>query len=124
MIKYRGFSTAQNAKRYTLTDYQLAKQDLINHFRIRKGQKLMNPTFGCIIWDMLFEPLDESTQQIITEDINKIANYDPRLRVQQVAVTQEQHGFLIQLSMYYVPNGQTETLSLNFDRTTSSLIVN
>jgi phage baseplate assembly protein W len=73
---------------------------------------------------MLFEPLDESTQQIITEDINKIANYDPRLRVQQVAVTQEQHGFLIQLSMYYVPNGQTETLSLNFDRTTSSLIVN
>ena len=66
MITYRGFSTNLNAKKYSVTDFVLAKQDLINYFNIRKGEKLMNPEFGTIIWDMLFEPLTEDTQQIIT----------------------------------------------------------
>jgi phage baseplate assembly protein W len=123
-IIYRGFSTAQSAKHYTLTDYELAKQDLINYFSLRKGQKLMQPNFGTIIWDMLFEPLDETTQQVITTDITKIIGYDPRLRVGQVAVTQQDTGFLIQLTLSYIPTNQTETLQLSFDRNTSTLTTN
>ncbi len=121
---YRGFSTKRNAKKYTLTDYELAKQDLINYFNIRKGQKLMQPSFGTIIWDMLFEPLDESTQQIIKQDILKIVGYDPRLRVGQVAITQQNNGLLIQLTLSYVNSDQTETIALNFDSATSKLTVN
>jgi phage baseplate assembly protein W len=121
MITYRGISTKVSKKKFTLTDFELAKQDLINYFGIRKGQKLMNPTFGTIIWDMLFEPLDEATQEIITQDITKIVNYDPRLRVGQIAVTQEDTGFLIQLTLSYVPTDQTATISLNFNRTSQTL---
>jgi len=123
-IIYRGFSTKQRAKNFTLTDYELAKQDLINYFSIRKGQKLMQPNFGTVIWDMLFEPLDETTQQLITNDITKIINYDPRLRVGQVAVTQQDTGFLVQLTLSYVPTNQTETINLNFDRNTNTLTTN
>jgi phage baseplate assembly protein W len=122
-ITYRGFSTKTNFKKYNLTDYELAKQDLLNYFSIRKGQKLMQTTFGTIIWDMLFEPLDEATQQIITEDINKIVAYDPRLRVGQVAITEQNSGFLIQLTLSYVPTNQTDTLTLNFNRNTQKLTV-
>lgn len=121
MTIYRGFSTAQNAKKYTLTDFELAKQDLINYFNIRKGSKLMQPGFGTVIWDMLFEPLDEATQQVITQDITKIVNYDPRLRVGQVAITQQETGFLIQITLSYVPNDQLSTLELNFDRNSQTL---
>lgn len=124
MITYRGFSTAHNAKKYTLTDFELAKQDLINYFNIRKGQKLMQPGFGTIIWDMLFEPLDESTQQLISQDVTKIVSYDPRLRVGQVAVTQEDTGFLIQLTLSYVPNDQSSLIELNFNRNTQTLTTN
>jgi phage baseplate assembly protein W len=106
-IIYRGFSTAQNAKKYTLTDFELAKQDLINYFNIRKGNKLMQPGFGTVIWDMLFEPLDESTQQTISQDITRIVNYDPRLRVGQVAITQQDTGFLIQITLSYIPSNQS-----------------
>lgn len=123
-IIYRGFSTAQRAKNFSLTDYELAKQDLINYFNIRKGQKLMQPSFGTIIWDMLFEPLDETTQQVITNDITKIIGYDPRLRVGQVAVTQQDTGFMIQLTLSYIPTNQTETINLNFDRNTNTLTTN
>lgn len=121
MTTYKGFSTLQNAKKYTLTDFELAKQDLINYFNIRKGQKLMQPGFGTVIWDMLFEPLDESTQQIISQDITKIVSYDPRLQVGQIAISQQDTGFLIQLTLSYVPSDQTATIALNFDRNSKTL---
>lgn len=123
-IIYRGFSTAQSAKKYTLTDYELAKQDLINYFNLRKGSKLMQPGFGTVIWDMLFEPLDETSQQIITNDITKIIGYDPRLRIGQVAVTEQALGFMVQLTLSYVPTNQTETINLLFDRNSNTLTVN
>lgn len=124
MITYRGFSTYLNAKKYSLTDFALAKQDLINYFNIRKGEKLMQPGFGTIIWDMLFEPLTEDTQQIITNDITRIISYDPRLAVGQVAVTQQDNGFLIQITLSYIPTDQSETIALNFDRSSNKLIAN
>jgi phage baseplate assembly protein W len=121
MIIYRGFSTKLSPKKYSLTDYELAKQDLLNYFNIRKGEKLMNPNFGTIIWDMLFEPLTEDTQQVITDDITRIVTYDPRLAVGQVAVTQQDHGFLIQLTLSYIPTDQTDTINLNFNRNSQTL---
>ena len=124
MTIYRGFSTRLNAKKYSVTDFQLAKQDMINHFEIRKGEKLMNPTFGSIIWDMLFEPLTEDTKQIITNDITRIIGYDPRLAVQQVAVTEQDTGFLIEIIVSYIPTDQTDTIALNFDRANNRLITN
>jgi len=52
--RYRGFSTINQIKKFRLTDVELVKRDLINHFSIKKGQKLMNPDFGSIIWNMLY----------------------------------------------------------------------
>jgi len=124
MITYSGFSTKNNAKKYKLTDFELAKQDLVNYFNIRRGEKLMQPNFGTIIWDMLFEPLNEDTQQIITQDVTKIAQYDPRIRVGQVAVTQQENGILVELTLAYVPTNQSDVLALNFDRNKQSITTN
>lgn len=124
MITYRGFSTGLNAKKYSLTDFVLAKQDLINYFQIRKGEKLMQPQFGTIIWDMLFEPLNDETQQIISDDITRIASYDPRLAVGQVAVSQQDRGFLVELTLTYIPTDQTALIALTFDKNTNTLTTN
>jgi phage baseplate assembly protein W len=123
-ITYRGFSTLVNQKKYSLTDYALAKQDLINYFNIRKGAKLMQPNFGTIIWDQLFEPLNETTQSIITTDINRIVSYDPRLQVNSVTVTQQTNGLMIQILLTYIPSNQTETLALNFNNNAGTLTTN
>lgn len=124
MITYRGFSTKLNAKKFSVTDFELAKRDLMNYFEIRKGEKLMQPSFGTVIWDMLFEPLTEETQQVITDDITRIIGYDPRLSVGQVAVTQQDNGFLVQITLSYIPTDQTETIALNFDRNSKKLTTN
>jgi phage baseplate assembly protein W len=124
MATYIGFSTAQSAKNYTLTDFALAQQDLINYLSIRRGQKLMQPNFGTVIWDLIFEPLDEPTRQAISQDITRIISYDPRLQVTQAVVTEQENGFLIQLNLTFVPSGQVSTLELNFDRNSQTLTTN
>jgi phage baseplate assembly protein W len=121
MITYKGFSTLVTPKKFKVTDFELSKRDLLNYFSIRKGEKLMQPNFGTIIWDLLFEPLNDDIQQLITDDINRIIGYDPRLRAGQVSVTQQTNGFLIQITLSYVPSDQTETISLNFDQNSKNL---
>lgn len=123
-ITYRGFSTLVNQKKYSLTDYSLARQDLINYFGIKKGEKLMQPSFGSIIWNQLFEPLNETTQSLITADITRIVGYDPRLRINQINVIQQDYGIMIDISLTYIPADQTDTLSLTFNKNSLTLTTN
>ena len=43
MAIYKGFSTYNRSKRFTLTDFECVKQDIYNYFNIRPGEKLMRP---------------------------------------------------------------------------------
>jgi phage baseplate assembly protein W len=116
MTIYKGFSTFNRYKKYRLTDYELAKQDLFNHFQIRKGEKLMNPGFGSEIWDLLFEPFTEEIKQRIVADIETVVRYDPRISVDSVLVTQFEYGIQVELSLTYIPTNQTELLMMQFDQ--------
>lgn len=120
MALYNGFSTLTNSKKYRITDFELVKQDLENHFAIRKGEKLMNPDFGTIIWDMLFEPLNEETKNTIMQDIKRIVANDPRIAANNVVVTQYDQGLQIELELIYVPTNQIGQLLLNFSRENNS----
>jgi phage baseplate assembly protein W len=121
MPTYYGFSTYNRARKFKINDLTLIKQDLFNHFHIRRGEKLMNPNFGTIIWDVLFEPFTETTQKLIADDVKKIVNYDPRLRVEDVAITEFTDGIQIEIALVYVLENQVDNLSLRFDRNTRSL---
>lgn len=115
MALYKGFSTVGRTKHFRLTDFELVKQDLTNHFNIRKGEKLMRPDFGTIIWDMIYEPLDENTKATIMADVRRIIGYDPRLAAQDVIVTEYDHGLQIEIDLIYVQSNQRSRLQLQFD---------
>ena len=121
---YKGFSTYNRNKKFRVTDFELVKQNLYNHFNIRKGEKLMQPNFGSMIWNMLFEPLTEETRQIIVDDVKTVVGYDPRVNVSNVLVTQYDHGIQLIVELTYTPNNQLETLVLNFDNKSRSLTRN
>lgn len=116
MALYNGFSTLESNKRFRLTDFELVKRDLQNHFNIRKGEKLMNPEFGTIIWDMLFEPLNEESKTTIIQDIKRIVANDPRIAAQNVVVTQYDRGLQIELDLIYIQTNQTDKLAMKFDQ--------
>ena len=122
-IMYRGFSTVGRNKKYRLTDFELIKQDLINHFYIRKGEKLMNPNFGTIIWNVIHEPLTEDLKSVIVTDINDIASNDPRLSIENVIVTEYSQGIQIELQLRYVQTNQSDLLNLQFDNQNNTLAV-
>jgi len=116
MAIYKGFSTIGRSKHFRLVDFELVKQDLTNYFNIRKGEKLMNPDFGTIIWDTIFEPLNENTKATIMADVKRIVGYDPRLAAQDVIVTEYDRGIQIELDLVYVQSNQSSKLQLQFDQ--------
>lgn len=116
--RYRGISTVGNVGKTTfnLYDLDLIKQDIINHFHIRQGEKLENPTFGTIIWDILFDPLTDALKDAIINDVTKIVNFDPRVNVSSVLIDAYETGLQITCELTYLPYNISETLTLNFDQ--------
>ncbi len=121
MTTYRGFSTIDRYKKFRVTDFDLIKQDLINHFNIRKGEKLMNPNFGTIIWNTLFEPLTQETREVIADDVKRIVGYDPRLSVDNITITEKDYGIQIEVDLRYVTTNESGALKLNFDKASQTI---
>ena len=114
---YRGTSTVDpNATGFNLYDLALIKQDIINMFHIRQGEKLENPEFGTIVWDALYEPLTEDLKEAIAENVTEIVNYDPRVTVNNVTIDQYESGLQISVSLTYLPYKISESLLLTFDQ--------
>jgi len=120
MIVYKGFSTVGRRKKFRLTDFELAKQDLINHLHIKKGEKLMNPNFGTIIWGLLFEPMTPSIKTVIADDLKAIIGYDPRLQINSINITDFQHGIQVSIDLTFIPTNQVEQLKVAFDKRSQS----
>ena len=113
---YRGISTVNpDATDITLYDIALIKQDIINHFHIRQGEKLSNPEFGTIIWDILFEPLTEQLKEAIAQNVTRIINYDPRVSVDNITVSSYESGLQIECDLTYLPYNVSETMRMKFD---------
>jgi phage baseplate assembly protein W len=118
-FRYKGFSSNNTKKNYKLYDIDLVKQDLINHFYIRKGEKLENPDFGTIIWDMLFEQFTEQVKTMIAKDVEDIINYDPRIVVNEVLIDSTDQGIRIQADITYIPFNVNERMTFDFDKNNS-----
>ena len=106
---------------YNLNDKNLIIMDLINHFNIRKGQKLMNPDYGTVIWDLIFEPFNDATKQAIETDIKRVVSSDPRIGVRSAVITQYDRGVQIELDLVFVQTNQAGTLALQFDQQSKSI---
>ena len=116
-FRYKGFSSNETKNNFKLYDIELVKRDLLNHFYIRKGEKLENPEFGTIIWDMLFENFTSEVRRLITEDVEQIINYDPRIKVNSLTIDSTDQGIRIEADIVYLPFNVNERMTFDFDRT-------
>jgi phage baseplate assembly protein W len=116
-FRYKGFSSNEIKNNFKLYDIELVKRDLMNHFYIRKGEKLENPNFGTIIWDMLFENFTSEVRRLITEDVEQIINYDPRVKVNALTIDTTDQGIRIQADVVYLPFNINERMTFDFDKT-------
>jgi len=118
MTTFIGFNTQQQYKKFTLTDYELAKRDLLNAFNIRQGQLPGRPAYGTILWEYLFENQIETVQQGIIQEVQRVAGGDPRIVINSVNIYPQQNGMLLEIELTYVSTSNAEILSIFFDQQT------
>jgi len=114
---YKGFNTVNNKFGSSkLTDTELIKRDLLNHFAIRKGEKLMDGNFGTSLRDLIMDPLTEETKAVIIQEINTVISSDPRIRSEGVTLDEYENGLQVEMIIRYVLDNQVENLMVRFDR--------
>lgn len=114
---YVGYSTVGNdSTNSKVYDFELIKRDILNQFNTRKGERVMNPQFGTIIWDILFEPFTSDVKSLISQDIKRICSEDPRAVPIQLDIDEQEYGMLLEVTLQYVGTDKTESMRLTFDK--------
>jgi phage baseplate assembly protein W len=117
---YRGFSTQAHidnrGKTFSTVDIETVKRDLLNHIYTIPGERVMQPDFGTRIPLMAFEPLDTTSIQIIKDDLTKVFNYDPRVRLIDIAVLPmpDNNAIVALVDLQYIELDVNETMKLSF----------
>jgi phage baseplate assembly protein W len=117
-ILFKGYSSVGKKIGSTqLFDLNLAKQDLMNHFYTRRGERLMEPTFGSIIPTLLFNPISNETEDVIVQDAQEIVDSDPRFKLVTAnsSVNADGNAITLNLLLDYVPDNKQVTMELQFD---------
>lgn len=67
------------------TTLSQAKDSITNLILTAKGEREMQPEFGCDIWQILFEPIDDRISQKIEDSIlDAIQTWLPYIQIQQI----------------------------------------
>lgn len=112
---FRGFSTVDKVKApFGLSDIELVKRDLLNEFYTRKGERVMRPNFGSIIWDLLMNPEDTFTVDEIRDDIERIVAKEQRVQLLDVNIFTSDHSVRAEVELNYVILNSKDTLFLEF----------
>lgn len=112
---FSGFSS-ENYNKEVLYDVELISRDLQNHFYTKRGERVMNPEFGTIIWDMVFEPYSDYVQSVVREDVIRVIESEPRVDLRELTVSNFDHGIIIEATIYYVPFQALGNFSFAFDQ--------
>jgi phage baseplate assembly protein W len=114
---YIGYSSYefQKNKSFVLTDVQLVELDLLNHIYTRRGSRVMMPTFGTLIPDLVFEPLDETTLGIVENELTSVFLFEPRVRMLSLDVRPDydNHTITATAILQYLELDVTQPFTLN-----------
>ena len=115
-VTFKGFSSRAERQNFKVYDFECAKQDLINRLSVRKGERVENPEFGTIIWDILFDPLTDEAEVALKNNVQSIIDSDPRIRATAIVVTPFESGIQIEIELEYLKYNISERLKLTFDQ--------
>jgi phage baseplate assembly protein W len=114
---YKGFTTANDLSLTNkIYDFDLIQQDILNMFQTKKGERVMNPEFGTVIWSLIYEPFTSDVKQLISEDVTRILNYDPRVTPTQINITDVDYGLVIEATLFYKQQDVSKDMRLAFDK--------
>jgi phage baseplate assembly protein W len=100
-----------------------ARENLKNLILTKKGERLLNPTFGCDIWKVLFEQMDGNLieNQIETSILDAVSIWLPYLSIDEIIFDYDDNdidnnriGLDIKFSLISNPNlGESVQITVN-----------
>jgi phage baseplate assembly protein W len=123
MKRFKGYNSVDKEfGNFKLYDADLAKRGLLNEFYTRKGERVMSPTYGSIVWDLLFDPLSDEMVELIRDDCLRLVAKDPRLELIKADVTEnfDRNSIVVSLLLTYVPTATVTELTAEFNRETAN----
>jgi phage baseplate assembly protein W len=118
MATFIGYSTIDQYKNYTVTDFDLIKRDMLNSLSIRQGEMPGRPEVGTTMFSLMFEPQGEPTNKAIIKEIQRVIAQDPRVQVSDISVFPQETGVLIELTVDTVSGQKEEMLNIFFNSET------
>jgi phage baseplate assembly protein W len=116
---YKGISTKNYLKNNSLSlnDLELVKEDILNHIWTRKGERVYMPNFGTSIPDLVFEPLDNITVDLIKEELLTVIKHDPRVDLINLNVKPyyPKNTVIAKIDLYFIELDVSDGLSLNIE---------
>jgi phage baseplate assembly protein W len=85
-------------------------------FQTRVGERVLRPSYGCKLWQMIFEPLTPTMRENIIAEAIRICNLDQRCVTKSVQVFELEQGFRIEVVLQYLPWRVIGTFAANFER--------
>jgi len=113
-----GYSTIGRYKTYTVTDFEIIKQDLSNALNIRQGEMPGRPDVGTIMWSFIYEPQNAQTSQAVINEIQRVVAQDPRIQVADINVFSQENGILVELEVQTIQGQDARMLTVFFDNQT------
>ena len=115
---YKGFSTIGKVRApYTLIDGELIKTDLLNELKTRRGERVMRPTFGTTVYDILMNPLDDFVIEEVREEVRRVIEKDPRVEIDKIFTQTLDHLIRVQVQLRFLPTLDEDRLFLEYART-------
>jgi hypothetical protein len=100
-----------------------AKDNLKNLILTKKGERYLNPTFGCDIWRVLFEQMDSNLieNQIENTILDAVSNWLPYLSIDEIIFDYDNNdidnnriNLELKFSLVSNPNlGESVTINVN-----------
>lgn len=107
---------------YAVKNEAAITQALKNLVQTRFGERLMQPTIGSSVYDMMFEPLDVfSGIELQNRILATIKNYEPRVEVSevQVAISDDEQSAVVLVTYRIIGEPQIITNQFILERPSS-----
>jgi len=120
-----GINTTSNSNGIFSTNFTTlsqAKSNLINLILTKKGERLMQPDFGCDIWKVLFEPIDNIEVSIENSIINAVSIWLPYLNINEIIFDYDENDIdtnrvALDIKFSLVSNPSlSETIQINVEK--------
>lgn len=85
-----------------LVDANAVKQSLRNIFSWRKGQRILNPAFGNVIYEYIYEPITNLTIRNLRTAIMQMLAVEPRINILSLNITPIPDENTIYVALQYI----------------------